>query len=192
VLLALAGCASRGRTVAPVVSGRPAYTEADVRFMTGMIGHHAQAILIAGWAEPAGASPTIRGLCARIIVSQRDEIAAMQGWLRDRGLPVPDAEAMHHMALGMDHEPMPGMLTPPQLMRLDNARGAVFDSLFLVSMIQHHEGAVLMVERLMAAHGAAQDNDVFLMAADINADQLAEIERMQLMLAELPSGGRRP
>ncbi|HWP37934.1 MAG TPA: DUF305 domain-containing protein [Gemmatimonadales bacterium] len=172
--------------------GRPPFSPADVQFMTGMIPHHAQAVLIAGWAAAHGASPAVRVLCERIVVAQRDEIAFMQRWLRERNQPVPPEDASHHMAAGADHALAPGMLTGEQLMRLDAARGAEFDRLFLMYMIQHHEGALTMVDRLFASQGAAQDDDVYKLAADIHADQVTEIERMQAMLAAMPSASRSP
>ena len=171
-------------------SGRPPYTQADVAFMTGMIGHHAQAVMIAGWAPSHGASPSVQTLCERIVVAQNDEIAAMQRWLRERRLPVPDAKAtmMPDMA-GMDHAMMPGMLTTAQLAQLDSARGPKFDSLFLTFMIQHHQGALTMVDQLFNAPGAMQDDLMYKFASDVSADQSTEIERMQKMLAALPPRG---
>lgn len=166
------------------------FTAADVRFMTGMIPHHAQAVLMAGWAPSRGASPAIRILCERILVAQRDEIATMQQWLRDRGQPVPDGDPEHQMH-GMDHtQLMPGMLTAVQLRELDQARGVEFDRLFLRFMIQHHEGALVMVDELFASSGAAQDEDLFKFASDVHADQTTEIEHMTVMLQALPPGGR--
>jgi uncharacterized protein (DUF305 family) len=150
-----------------------------------MIPHHAQAVLMAGWAPSHGAGPAVRILCERIVVAQRDEIAFMRQWLADRGLPVPDADATHAHG-GML---MPGMLTAGQLAELDRARGPEFDRLFLRYMIQHHEGAITMVETLFGSYGAAQDEDVFKFAVDVNADQTTEIDRMQTMLAATPSGG---
>ncbi|MDQ3698424.1 MAG: DUF305 domain-containing protein [Gemmatimonadota bacterium] len=174
-------------------SGRPPYTAADVRFMSGMVPHHAQALLMAGWAPTHGASPAVRILSERMVVGQRDEIAFMQRWLRERREPVPDADASHYMMPGMDHPRlMPGMLTAEQLTQLERARGPEFDRLFLTFMIQHHEGAIIMVEQLFSAHGAAQDHDVFRFASDLNADQTTEMDRMRTMLAALPSGGRSP
>ena len=177
------------RTPAELVAadnGTPPYTEADVRFMSGMILHHAQAVLIAGWAPTHGASSALRTLCERIVVAQQDEIAFMQRWLRQRDKPVPDADASHDMMPGMDHSNlMPGMLTAEQLTELDGARGAEFDRLFLTYMIQHHEGAIAMVEQLFGAYGAAQDDDIFKLAADVNVDQITEIDRMRAMLAAL-------
>ncbi len=168
-------------------SGRPPYTRADVHFMSGMIGHHAQAVLIAGWAPTHGAGPSVRGLCERIVVAQRDEIGLMQTWLRARRETVPAADGSGgHQMPGMDHSMMmPGMLTPDQLAQLDRARGTEFDQLFLTFMIQHHQGALTMVDELMNAHGAAQDDTVFKFAADVSADQSTEINRMQLMLEAL-------
>jgi uncharacterized protein (DUF305 family) len=172
-------------------SGRPPYTDGDVRFISGMIAHHAQAVLISGWAPTHGAGASVRTLCERIVVGQQDEIAAMQRWLRARHLPVPDPGAPHDMAMpGMGHDTlMPGMLTPPQLAQLDAARGTGFDRLFLTFMIQHHQGAITMVEQLLAQPGSTQDPLMFRITADVNADQGSEIDRMQRMLAALPSGG---
>lgn len=175
-------------------SGRPPYNAADVHFMSGMIDHHAQAILIAGWAPSHGASASVRALCERIVVGQRDEIAFMQRWLRERGLPVPEGDAGrgHDMA-GMDHATlMPGMLTPAQLAQLDAARGTEFDRLFLTFMIQHHQGAITMVNELFSTTGATLDDLIFKYASDVNVDQTTEINRMGRMLAALSSGERCP
>jgi uncharacterized protein (DUF305 family) len=174
---------------ARIESARGRFTEADVAFVTGMIHHHAQALVMAGWAPTHGASAAVRTLAARIVNAQQDEIGLMQRWLGDRAQPVPevmimDGEVMVH---GAEHDgPMPGMLTPDQLAELDGARGAEFDRLFLTYMIQHHRGAVTMVEQLLAQDGAAQDREVFKLAADVNVDQTTEIARMQRMVADLP------
>jgi uncharacterized protein (DUF305 family) len=171
-------------------SNRMVSTDADAKFMTGMIGHHAQAIVMAGWAPSHGASPSIQTLCARIINAQRDEIATMQRWLADRGRPVPEATGgpMKMTMNGMEHEMlMPGMLTEDQMHQLDQARGPEFDRLFLTFMIQHHKGAVSMVQDLFGSYGAAQDETVFKFANDVSVDQTTEIARMEKMLAALPS-----
>jgi uncharacterized protein (DUF305 family) len=164
----------------PADTGLPHYTTADVQFMQGMISHHAQAVTMAGWAPSHGASPNVQVLCARISVSQRDEIRSMQRWLRDRHEMVPDS--LGHMNMNMDMGMMPGMLTPEQMAQLDQAKGPDFDRLFLVFMIQHHEGALAMVKQLMDTQGAAQDETIFKFASDVNADQTAEIDRMAKML----------
>lgn len=166
---------------ARVDSARIPWTEADVRFFTMMIAHHAQAIVMSEMAPSHGASQSVRTLAARIINAQRDEIAVMQLWLQDRRQPVPDpARPDEHAAHGM-----PGMLSAAQLAALDAARGAAFDRLFLRSMITHHEGAVTMVKELFATDGAGQNPTVFKLASDINIDQRTEIARMQRMLAPL-------
>jgi uncharacterized protein (DUF305 family) len=173
---------------APVVraradSVRPLHTRADVHFMSSMIAHHAQAVLIGGWAVDSihGAIPAVRTLAQRIVVAQTDEIAFLERWLLERN------EAR------MDHQMLaPGMLTPEQLEQLDRARGAAFDRLFLTFMIQHHQGAITMVDQLLGTYGAAQDGLVFRFAADVHADQTAEIDRMRRMLAALPPGGKSP
>ncbi len=163
---------------------------ADVHFMSGMIPHHAQAVLIAGWAESHGARPDIVRLCERIVVGQGDEIALMQVWLRRKGAPVPDAKATHmKMSMnGMDHDMlMPGMLSDEQLAELDAARGSKFDRLFLEAMIRHHQGAITMVDELLGSEGAAQDDIVYKFASDVYADQTTEISFMQKMLATIPT-----
>jgi uncharacterized protein (DUF305 family) len=170
---------------------RHPYTQADVDFMTHMIGHHAQAIAMARWAPTHGASPAVQRLASRIINAQVDEIATMQNWLRDRLKPVPDATPMGmKMTMnGMEHMMlMPGMLTEEQMKELDAARGAEFDRLFLTDMIQHHRGAVSMVSKLFGSYGAGQDETVFKFASDVNVDQTTEIARMEKMLAGLTLG----
>jgi len=169
---------------------QPGYTAADVHFMSGMIHHHAQAVLMAGWAPIHDASPSVRTLCERIVVSQRDEIRLMQRWLQARHEAVPDSTAAHAMMPEMDPATMmPGMLTGDQLARLERARGPEFDRLFLTFMIQHHQGAITMVNQLFG-QGAGEQETVFRFASDVFADQTTEIARMQKMLAALVFEGR--
>ena len=168
-------------------SARYPYTAADVRFMSVMIGHHAQAIAMARLAPTHGASASIRRLAERIINAQEDETAAMRQWLRDRQQPVPQVLALNgHAMNGAEHVmPMPGMLTGAQWIQLDQATGATFDRLLLTFMIQHHRGALAMVKTLFSADGAAQDATVFKFASDVNVDQITEIARMERMLVGL-------
>ena len=164
---------------------RGPYSQADIDFMSGMIPHHAQAVLIAGWAASHGARPDVRTLCERMVVGQRDEIAYMRNWLRDRSQPVPAADATHHRMKmnGMEHDMlMPGMLSPAELAQLDKARNAEWDRLFITFMIRHHEGALKMVDDLFESYGALQDDDMYKFASDLYADQTIEIERMHKML----------
>ena len=207
LLIVLAACASASgaqrqesaptsRLPLPDTSGaQHTYAAADIHFMDGMIAHHAQALVMAGWASSHGASTSVQTLADRITNAQRDEIALMQRWLRDRDQPVPDANP-HGMMMnmnGMEHEMlMPGMLTESQLKQLDEARSKEFDRLFLSFMIQHHRGAVTMVKDLFDTYGAAQDATVFKIASDISADQTTEIDRMQKMLASLIFGAQNP
>ena len=166
---------------------RQPYSEADVDFMSGMIPHHAQAVLMGGWAPTHGARPELRVLCERMAITQRDEIEFMRNWLRDREQAVPAANATaHRMKMnGVEHDMlMPGMLTAEQLAQLDKARGPEWDRLFLTFMIKHHEGALKMVDDLFASFGALQDDDVYKFASDLYADQTTEIERMHKMLEE--------
>jgi len=181
-----------------IESDRMSFTQADVRFMTGMISHHAQALIMSRLAPQNDASPRIQRLAARIINSQKDEIRSMQTWLSRRDQPVPEVhiDGLSLMIHGVDghgghdHSSMPGMLSDAQLEQLSEATGTEFDRLFLRYMIDHHLGAVIMVDTLVSTDGAAQDEDAFRLAADINADQMTEIERMRLMLEEIESGTR--
>jgi uncharacterized protein (DUF305 family) len=170
----------------------PHSSPADVRFMQGMIHHHAQAILMAGLIPARTTRDAMKLIGERIDVAQRDEIATMSTWLAAHHQPVPSSD--HEMAdmPGMTMTPdsatmMPGMASPAQLDSLRAARGTAFDRLFLTYMIRHHEGALKMVADLFAATGAGQDSDVFRMASDIDVDQRAEIARMQQLLATLPA-----
>ncbi|MSR22319.1 MAG: DUF305 domain-containing protein [Gemmatimonadetes bacterium] len=187
-------------------AARVRFTEAEVQFMTGMIGHHAQALLMAGLAPGHGANPSVRTLAARIINGQQDEIATMRQWLRDRDQLVPEVEmektgmqmpgmlmpAMPMPVTLMPTTLMPGMLTAEQMLELDQARDAEFDRLFLTYMIQHHRGAVTMVQTLFSTDGTGQDEEAFKLASDAQVDQITEIARMERMLAALPPMGGTP
>ena len=204
-LLSLGACVGTRVTAAPTMGPEAAkaraladslrypYTQADIAFMSGMIHHHAQAIVIAQWAPSHGASAELQRLTARIINAQQDEINLMQSWLRDRNQPIPEpnpagmtmrhGDAAHTML-------MPGMLTAEQMAELDASRGAEFDKIFLALMIQHHRGAVTMVRELFTSHGAGQDESIFKFASDVEVDQTTEIRRMMQML--LQRGGIPP
>jgi uncharacterized protein (DUF305 family) len=187
---ASAGCATTQKSVVhatPPGLGSYPYSDADVDFMAGMIPHHAQAVIMAGWAPTHGARQDVAILCERIVVGQRDEIAMMQGWLRDRGLEVPDATSTRHKMKmdGMVHDMlMPGMLSDEEMAALDKSRGPEFDRLFLEGMIRHHQGAIDMVEVLFKSYGAAQDETVFKFANDVYADQGIEMAKMHEMLGD--------
>ncbi len=180
-------------------SARIRVNAADVKFMSDMIQHHAQAITMSNMAPLSGASQAVRTLAARIINAQRDEIAIMQRWLGERRQPVPElhdmsgtmmvhmpGQAMEHGAGHADHQGMTGMLTEAELAELRAARGGAFDRLFLAGMIRHHSGAVTMVETLFATDGAALDGQVFKFASDVQVDQRTEVQRMRTMLATMP------
>jgi len=196
-------------------SARMRFTGADVDFVTGMISHHAQALIMSELAPTHGASPSVQTLAARIINAQRDEIVLMQRWLEDRDQPVPqvkidglnlmieisapaagaDMGQAHHEAHDMSEHQMPGMLTREQLEELAASFGPEFDRLFLTYMIGHHTGAVTMVDDLFAVDGAGQDEAVFKLASDVQVDQITEINRMQQMLDHMAAstesdGGR--
>lgn len=177
--------------IAPAMAAQSAvdYTRADVDFMQGMIHHHAQALVLTAMASSHGASARVLLLGRKITISQRDEIGMMQGWLKDRNQAAPDPKDSHFGEMpGMPGMPMmmPGMLSDAQLKALDQARGADFDRLFLTGMIQHHQGALKMVIELAASPGGGQQPDLFRFVTDVNADQSAEIGRMQQMLNMSP------
>ena len=162
---------------------RPGHTEADIRFMHHMLAHHAQALAMTALVPTRTRRQDIRLLAERIEVSQRDEIAQMQRWLRDRGAEVPSVDPAHAHHAAASHAGMAGMLTPQEMARLAAATGSDFDRLFLEFMIRHHEGALTMVSELFAAPGAGQDTDIFRFASDVQADQGMEIARMRRLLS---------
>lgn len=175
------------------------YTVADIAFMNGMIHHHAQAITMSRMAPSHGANASVQRLAERIINAQRDEITIMRMWLQDRNQVPPHVDATgavhsppgaaggHDMSAhaGHDMPAMPGMLTAAQMRELDAARGSEFDRLFLTYMIQHHRGAVGMVQTLFSSPGAGQDETVFKFASDVEVDQSTEIKRMVTMMLEM-------
>ena len=165
----------------------PQHSVADIDFMQGMIMHHSQAVEMTALIESHTENKEIRALGARISRSQSDEIEFMKRWLVARGeatsmeMPgMPDMD-MH----GNPMHDMPGMLTPAQMTALRAARGAEFDRLFLTGMMQHHNGALIMVKALFETPGAGQDADLFDFATDADNTQRAEIRIMQGMLQEV-------
>jgi len=164
-------------------------TAADVKFMQGMIHHHAQAIDMTELLKTRSSSDDMKKLALRIQVSQTDEIRMMQRWLQAHGQDAPDPHAMHMPGMimpGMDHGPMmAGMLTPEEMAHLATLKGVEFDRVFLAGMIKHHGGAITMVNELFASPGAAQDSNIYAFASDVVADQQMEIDRMSGMLAAI-------
>ena len=186
-----------------------AFTEADVAFMQGMIHHHAQALEMTALIDARTRNRTIQQMGLRMQISQGDEIGLMSRWLQDRDRDVPDWRNMptlpaqqdgmdhggmdhgamdhgnmDHAAMGHDMS-MPGMLAPDQMRQLVEARDVEFDRLFLQLMIQHHEGAIIMVRELFSAPGAGQESQVFQFASEVDADQTIEIRRMRQVLTTL-------
>ena len=205
LLLALVACggdASEGevRTVQPGAPGEATrvltveeaasldhvtHTPADVRFMQGMIPHHAQALEMAALIPDRTDHEGLRLLGLRIEISQRDEIAWMTRWLERRGETAPMVGAGHAHGLG-EGDLMPGMLSREEMAALADARGSGFDRLFLEGMIKHHQGALMMVAELFGSPGGGQETEIFRFAADVDADQDMEILRMRDLLNEIP------
>jgi uncharacterized protein (DUF305 family) len=208
LLFAAAGCASAPSSAPPVLAAgsgvvgpgsaatiaradsvAASFTQAEVEFMTGMVPHHAQAIIMAQWCPTHGGRADLLPLCARIVASQKGEIQMMRGWLADRKQTVPDSMSTRHQMRmdGVVHDMMmPGMLTDEEMAALDRARGVEFDKLFLTGMIRHHQGAIQMVQDLWASPGGANEPTVFRFSNDVYADQSAEVLRMQAMLRTIP------
>jgi uncharacterized protein (DUF305 family) len=167
------------------------HTAADVRFMQGMISHHAQALEMTALLPSRTSRENMRSLALRINVSQADEITMMRDWLLERGESVTGGQAGSERPPGQETTPhahqtlMPGMLTPDEMARLTRASGTEFDRLFLEFMIKHHEGALTMVEMLFSNAGAGQEVDIFAFASHVDADQRIEIVRMAAMLEEI-------
>ena len=169
-------------------------SEADIKFMQGMIMHHGQAVEMTELLRTRSQDKEVQALGKRISISQTDEMRFMKQWLTDRGLPVSEHDSMDMSGMdmaGMDHDHMdmampmmPGMLTPAQMKALAAATGPAFDHLFLTGMIQHHTGALTMVKDLFATQGAGQDPQLFDFASDVDNTQQAEIDIMRHMLKE--------
>jgi uncharacterized protein (DUF305 family) len=171
----------------------PPISPADVQFMQGMIMHHAQAVEMTALIESSTQNKELRLLGARISHSQSEEIKFMKRWLAARGepteMPLPktsgmDMSGMNMPDMKMSNQPMlmPGMLTPKQMETLKKAEGPEFDQLFLTGMIQHHNGALIMVKDLFDTAGSGQDAELFSFATDVDSGQRAEIRIMQNML----------
>ena len=185
---------SKNLSAASVAAAPREPAEADVKFMQGMIMHHSQAVEMTDLLRTRSRNKEVQALGKRISISQTDEMQFMKQWLEDRGQPVSmghDMAHMDHMAgmAGMDHmnmgaKPMmmPGMLTPEQMKALAKASGPAFDRLFLTGMIQHHTGALVMVQELFDVPGTGQDSQLYDFATDVDNTQRAEIKIMQGML----------
>ena len=204
-LLSLSVCAQQAEPASPVVvqpgapgqptkslppntrATLPPHSPKDVEFMQGMIMHHAQAVEMTALIDSHTQNKELRTLGARISRSQSDEMDFMRRWLTVRGEST--SMTMHHMP-GMDMSShsmlMPGMLTEKQMAALKKAKGKEFDRLFLTGMIQHHNGALIMVKDLFDSAGAGQDAEVFNFVTDVDSGQRAEIKIMQTMLGEKP------
>ncbi|HEX3878914.1 MAG TPA: DUF305 domain-containing protein, partial [Bryobacteraceae bacterium] len=183
------GQPSKSLTEAAVNSIHKTVAEPDVEFMQGMIMHHSQAVEMVALLRTRGKSPALRAFGERITISQSDEIGFMKRWLEARGKPTTMQMDHSHMSkeeMKNMNMLMPGMLTPEQMTALAKAKGSKFDHLFLTGMIQHHGGALTMVEDLFNTPGAAQDPVLFDFATDIENTQSAEIKIMRGMLKDIP------
>jgi uncharacterized protein (DUF305 family) len=182
------------KTLTPETAAAPERkpSDADVKFMQGMIMHHSQAVEMTELLRTRSHDPEVQALGKRISISQTDEMRFMREWLTERGEPISehasmDMAGMDHMDMDMGSMPMmPGMLTKEQMKALAAATGPAFDHLFLTGMIQHHTGALTMVKDLFRVPGAGQDPRLFDFASDVDNTQQAEIDIMRHMLKEKP------
>lgn len=180
-----------------VALSRTTFTPGDVRFVQHMIVHHGQAIEMVDLLRSKGTDAAVKLIGERIALTQEAEIALMRTWLADRGQvqTMTDVHGGHaamshaghadHVMAGPDTPIMPGMLSPGQMQNLAAATGSDFDRLFLHGMIQHHQGALDMVDELLAQPDAAHDPMLSDFASSVVADQSAEILRMQSLLSDL-------
>jgi uncharacterized protein (DUF305 family) len=183
------GHSNKVLTPEAAVTPRRAPTDADTYFMQGMIHHHSQAVEMTDLMSTRTHNKELLSFGKRISISQTDEMKYMKQWLEERGKPT--TMSMPHMehkpGMKMDMSPMglmPGMLTREQMAALAKASGKTFDRLFLTGMMQHHGGALTMVQDLFETPGAGQDNVLFDFATDVDNTQRAEIEIMRGMLKE--------
>ena len=163
--------------------GGLSHSQADVRFMRGMIPHHGQALDMTALVPARATTNGFRSMALRMQISQRDEIRLMERWLTEREEDIPPPNA-HRMMMAGDMALMPGMLSAGQMEQLTSATGQEFERLFLEFMIMHHEGALTMVQTLFNSSGAGQESLIFKFATDVDADQTIEIMRMRRMLEE--------
>jgi len=157
------------------------YSLGDIQFLRGMIPHHSQAKEMSALAQDRTNNTIVLAVAARITLSQDDEISMMQGWLVDQGLDAP-SEDVHHQP---GFERMKGMLSDEQMEELAASSGPEFNRLYLEYMIDHHQGALDMVEMLLDQRGSVQDPLLYEFTSDLTSDQTSEIERMDLLLASL-------
>ncbi len=171
----------------------PLHTKKDAEFMQGMIMHHAQAVEMTDMIADRTQNREVRALGARISHSQIEEIKFMRRWLEARGesfeMTSPGRDSAHshsqgHHPAGTHQMLMPGMLSAAQINALRNSKGVEFDRLFLKGMIQHHDGALIMVKDLFDTAGAGQNAELFSFATDVDTSQRAEIVIMRNMLGE--------
>jgi uncharacterized protein (DUF305 family) len=164
----------------------PVLSPKDIEFMQGMIMHHAQAVEMTAMIASRTTNKAIHLIGERISKSQADEMLFMKRWLELRGHKTEAAGGhSHHGHSSSNQMMMPGMLTPKQMEDLKNAKGSEFDRLFLTGMIQHHEGALVMVKELFDTAGTGQDAELFNFASDVDSGQRAEIRSMQTLLENL-------
>lgn len=167
------------------------YVPADAAFMRDMIVHHGQALEMSALVPERSDSEDMHLMARRIDETQQYEIGLMRDWLNERGLAAPEPGEMlgPHGGHGVDHSGMAGMASPEQMRALADAEGAAFDRMFLELMIRHHEGALVMVDDLLSHEGAGQEPELFVLLSHVDADQRAEIARMQAMLEAMGDGG---
>lgn len=165
------------------------YVPADADFVRGMLIHHAQALAMAALVDDRSDTPAIHSLARRIQTSQEYEIGLMNNWLAAHEEPAPAHGLGPNGGAPAAHRDMAGMASPEQMRELAQSEDAAFDRMFLRLMIPHHEGALTMVDELLAHEGAGQEPALFQLISAVDADQRAEIARMRALLERLDAQG---
>jgi uncharacterized protein (DUF305 family) len=181
-VIALSSCSTstkedRGAPESPAASAdmESGHNTDDVMFAQMMIPHHQQAVELAALVPDRSTNPQVQQLAASIAGQQQPEINAMKAMLAQ--WEVDSSEMTHQGAHGMT---MAGMVDEATMVRLEALKGTEFDSLWLTSMIGHHEGAIEMAN-VEIADGSNVDM-VGLARAIVTAQQ-GEIDQMKQILA---------
>lgn len=170
------GAPSASRTTPTAPAGD--FNDADVTFATQMIPHHQQAVQMANMAGYTATTPEVKKLATAIKAAQDPEIKTLSGWLTSWGKPVPTPSHGDHSS----HQ-MPGMMTEDELSDLGNAKGTMFDRMWIQMMIEHHKGAVTMAK---TEQTSGKNAEAVALAQKIETDQNREIATMQRLLGQLP------
>lgn len=172
------------------VTGRAG--RAEVRFLQGMIDHHTMALDMAGDCLKKAKTDTVLKLCQGVIDAQSAEIKTMRGWLLSwynidytpmSMLGMADLHGGSSGGHGEHNQPatdpagMMGMMAG-----LNRLEGREYEVAWLEAMIDHHDDALHMSERVL---NLAQHADLKTLAEAIITAQTAEIALMEQIILDL-------